>query len=486
MNRRHPLASATAALLTRRQWLARSGWGLGGLLGAAALGNLAMPGGAARAADYRALVCVFLYGGNDGNNTVVPVDATRYALYQRARGALAIPQAQLLPLGSSGYGLHPALAALVPHWTSGDLATVFNVGPLAAPLTKAQYRAEPDNSPRVPESLFSHSHQQTLWQAGSASTLVRSGWGGRAAEALATTNPVISVGGNGLFGVSQTQAPLVVPGPGGEFGVYEFGTEPWRSYEPAATRAAALRALYAQTDGHALTDAFVRQQQAAFEITGRLGATVSAGVAGAPAAITSAFAPLIQGGKLSTQMASQLFQVAQLIAQRSIVRGDRQLFFAQLGGFDTHGGQVAGGDPATGNHADLLQQLGDALAAFQQAMTNLGMAEQVTAFTQSDFGRTLAANDSLGSDHAWGNHHLVLGGAVRGGTAYGRFPQLELGGPDDVGQESWERQGRWIPTAAVDQYAATLLRWLGADESQLDTILPNLRAFGAERSLGFL
>lgn len=482
----HTPSRATSPALNRRQWLLRSSLGVGGLLGSAALGNLLAPGATARAADYRALVCIFLYGGNDGNNMVVPVDASRHAQYQQARGVLALPLGRLLPLGTSGYGLHPSLAALVPHWTGGDLATVFNVGPLATPLTKAQYRAEPDNSTRIPENLFSHSHQQTLWESSSANALARTGWGGRAAETLGTTNPVISVGGNGLFGVASNQAPLVIPEPGGDFGVYELGTEPWRRFEPMASRATALRTLYAQTDGHALTDAFTRQQQAAFEIADRLGTTVAAGVAGAPAAITSAFGPLTQGGKLSTPLASQLFQVAQLIAQRAIVRGDRQLFFAQLGGFDTHGGQVSGSDPSTGHHADLLGQLGNALAAFQQAMINLGMADQVTAFTQSDFGRTLAPNDSLGSDHAWGNHQLVLGGAVRGGTAYGRFPTLELGGPDDVGQDSWERQGRWIPTASVDQYAATLLRWFGAGEAQLDSILPNLSAFGTQRSLGFL
>lgn len=471
--------------LARRRWLA----GSGAALLAAATGSAAwlLPARQARAADYRALVCVFLYGGNDGNNTVVPVDATRHAQYRRARGVLALPQSSLLTLDATGFALHPSMAALMPHWTAGQLAPVFNVGPLAMPLTKAQYRAEPDNSPRLPESLFSHSHQQTLWEAATSTAIARTGWGGRAVDVLQTTNPVISVGNNGLFGVAAQQGPLVVPGPGSDFGTYELGAEPWRQLDARAqARAAALRSLHADSDSHVLTDALMRKQRAAFEVTERLGSTVSASPAQTTAAISDAFAPLVSGGKLSTAIAQQLFQVAKLIAQRAVVRGDRQIFFAEQGGYDTHGGQIATQGPTLGRHAELLKDLADALAAFQRAMNNLALANQVTAFTQSDFGRTLAPNDSLGSDHAWGNHQLVLGGAVKGRATYGRFPELELGGPDDVGQDSWELQGRWIPTTSVDQYAATLLRWFGADEGQLDRVFPNLAAFGTQRNVGFI
>ena len=472
---------------SRRRWLQRGSLTLTAALGTAAGASWLWPARSAFAADYRALVCVFLYGGNDGNNTIVPVDNIRHAQYRRARGVLALPQASLMALDASGYGLHPSMSALLPHWTAGQLAPVFNVGPLASPINKAQYRAAPDNSPQVPESLFSHSHQQTLWEAAGRSAMARDGWGGRASEVLRTTNPVISVGSNGLFGVSATQAPLVVPGPGAEFGVYEFGSEPWRTtHAPAMARAAALRSFYHGSDSHELTDALMRKQRAAFDITSRLGQTVTDQPAQTAAAIAEAFAPLTVGGKLSTDLASQLFQVAKLIAQRAVVQGDRQIFFAQQGGFDTHGGQVTGDGALLGHHADLLKTLADALAAFQRAMVNLNLANQVTAFTQSDFGRTLAPNDSLGSDHAWGNHHLVLGGAVKGRTTYGRLPELELGGPDDVGQDSWELQGRWIPTVSVEQYGATLLRWFGADEGQLDQVFPNLAAFGAQRSLGFV
>jgi uncharacterized protein (DUF1501 family) len=475
---------------SRRRWLAR-GLRHGGALWGASLGlPLLLGGEAARGADYRALVCIFLYGGNDGNNMVVPTDATRQGLYSRARGALALPASSLVPLGASGYGLHPSLAALQAHWQAGRLAPVFNVGPLAQPLTKAQYLAAAENSPLLPESLFSHSDQQMLWQTSSATQQERAGWGGRAAQQLGLVNPVISVGGNGLFGVSAVNAPLVVPEPGAEFGVLEFDTTGWRGTDPATVaRAQALRQLHQAatvTEAHTLTAAYARQQRDAFDITARLAGIVAATPATAPQAVRAAFAPVTQGDEVQGGLSRQLFQVAKLVADRATVQGDRQIFFAQLGGFDTHGNQVVGGDATRGQHADLLSELGKAMAAFQQAMLDLGVADQVTVFTQSDFGRTLAANDSLGSDHAWGNHQLVMGGAVKGGAVYGRYPDLTLGGADDVGQEDWDRHGRWIPTSSVDQYAATLLRWFGAADDQLDGVLPNLARFGSQRSLGFL
>jgi uncharacterized protein (DUF1501 family) len=201
--------------------------------------------------------------------------------------------------------------------------------------------------------------------------------------------------------------------------------------------------------------------------------------------IDDAFAPLTTDGKLNTPIARQLYQVAKLVADNGTVGGRRQIFFAQMGGFDTHGNQAVSGSPTEGEHARLLKQLGDALGAFYAAMKGLGRANAVTAFTQSDFGRTFAANNSSGTDHAWGNQHLVIGGAVKGGATYGTYPDLTLGGPDDVGHESWERHGRWIPTTSVDQYAATLLGWMGVSDAQLATVLPNLKNFPTKK-LGFL
>ncbi|NRF67853.1 DUF1501 domain-containing protein [Aquincola sp. S2] len=465
---------------TRRDWL-KSGAALlaGGTLFGSGLRN-------AQAADYKALVCIFLYGGNDGMNMVVPTDGARYGQYAAVRGGLAIPAGQLVALGSSGYGLHPSLAALAPHFSQGTLAPVFNVGPLYAPLNKAQYRAEPEGSPLIPDNLFSHSDQQILWECGSTDAQSRTGWGGRASAALATANPVISVGGNGHFGVEDLRVPLVLPEPGATFGAY--GLRPQDTWTPYALRKQAVAALYAQAQPVDLATSFASQQLGAFAMSERLAALIASvpGDAQANPVIDAAFAPLIQGQSLKTPIAEQLYQVAKLVLGRATVQGDRQIFFAQMGGFDTHRDQIDGGNPTGGVHAILLRQLGDALAAFQTAMMNLGLGQQVTSFTQADFGRTFAPNASAGTDHAWGNHQLVIGGAVRGGRTHGVYPTLALGGPDDVGVDSWERQGRWIPTAGVDQYAATLLRWFGATEAQLDGVLPNLVNFGSQRSLGFL
>jgi uncharacterized protein (DUF1501 family) len=470
----------------RRRWLKQSGATLAGALGVGTLSNLLLNAQPAYAVDYKALVCIFLYGGNDGMNMIVPNDATRYGQYAGVRGGLAIPQASLMALPGVQYGLHPALAALGGAWSDGKLAPVFNVGPLHQPLTKAQYRAATANSSALPDNLFSHSNQQALWETGTANSLTRTGWGGRASETLATVNPVISVAGTARFGSSSTQTPLVLPGPGSTFGAQ--GLQAADTQPQQLARQAAITALYAQGQDVTLGDAYTAAQRNAFAMSARLGPLVKSapGDASAVAAIDAAFASLTSAGKLTTGLANQLYQLAKLIAGNATVQGNRQIFFASMGGFDTHGNQLVTGSPLEGDHAALLKQLGDALGAFYTALNNLGLGSQVTTFTQSDFGRTFAPNASTGTDHAWGNQHLVLGGAVHGGTTYGTYPQLVLGGDDDVGLNSWELQGRWIPTTSVDQYAATLLSWFGATDAQLDSVLPNLVNFGVNRRLAFL
>ncbi|AKJ31677.1 DUF1501 domain-containing protein [Caldimonas brevitalea] len=470
-----------ALLMQRRQWLKLAT----GALGAAGMGGLMMAPQRAYAAEYKALVCIFLYGGNDGMNTVVPTDATRHGEYSTVRGRLALPRTSLVSLNGSDYGLHPSLSALSTAWSDGALAPVFNVGPLNRPLTKDEYRRQTGSSALIPDNLFSHSDQQTLWENGTSSVLTRTGWGGRASAALRTTNPVISVGGNGRFGISDLAAPLVLPQPGATFGVQGLEDTSWA---PVAARKAALDALYAENHQNELLQAYAQQQREAFAMSTRLGPVVKIrpGDQEAPAGLKQAFASLTgPDGQATTMIAQQMFQIAKLINDRATVQGDRQIFFAQLGGFDTHGNQIDA-NSTVGQHATLLKMLGDAMGAFHQAMKNIGMTQQVTTFTQSDFGRTFKPNNSSGTDHAWGNHHLVMGGAVNGGTTYGTYPALVLGGPDDVGVNSWEQQGRWIPTTSVDQYAATLLRWFGAEDGQLNSILPNLANFGSRRVLGFL
>jgi uncharacterized protein (DUF1501 family) len=457
------------------------------LAGALGLGSLAAlaPLRPARAADFKALVCIFLYGGNDGMNTIVPMDSERYAAYAKVRAGLALSQGSLGRLGTSDFGLHPSLAALNPLFAAGKLAVQFNVGPLHAPLTKAQYRADAGKTVLTPPSLFSHSDQQVLWESASTDAQSRTGWGGRSAATLGLASPVISVGGNGHFGLSELAAPLVLPGPGDGFGAAGLSAADV-AWTPNALKLDAVKALAAQAADTDLAGAFQKQQRDAMALSEQLGPLVKRkpGEAGSNAAIDAAFAPLIANGNVSTGIGKQLYQAAKLLDVRATLGGTRQIYFAQLGGFDTHGGQV-GSDVLSGTHAALLKQLGDALACFQAALTALGLAESVTTFTQSDFGRTFKPNNSNGTDHAWGNHHLVLGGAVKGGF-YGTYPTLALGGPDDVGVDSWEQQGRWIPTSSVDQYAATLLAWMGASDAQLDTVLPNLANFGSARHLGFV
>jgi uncharacterized protein (DUF1501 family) len=466
--------------LSRRRWLKGSGAMLAASLGAGTLSNLLLGTRAAFAADYKALVCIQLYGGNDGMNMVLPTDATRYGQYAGVRSGLALPLDTLVPLTGTDYGLHPAMSALAPLWSQGVMAPVFNLGTLHQPLTKEQYRGAPEGSELIPESLYSHSDQQIEWEGATTDSQARTGWGGRGSQALGTVNPVISVGGNGHFGIEDLRMPLVLPGPGSGFGAYGLRREDM-DWEPNVLRKAAVDALYSAPQPLELRSAFANQQQVAFDVSDRLEDIVGS-VPGDPNSspvIDAAFAPLISGGQIVGELGPQLYQVAKLILANAKVLGNRQMFFAQMGGFDSHIDQL-------GAHAALMADLAQALACFQTAMNNLGLGPAVTSFTQSEFGRTFAPNQSAGTDHAWGNHQLVLGGAVKGGASYGTYPTLVLGGPDDVGVDDWELQGRWIPTSSVDQYAATLLQWFGASDAQLDAVLPNLVNFGAKRSLGFL
>ncbi len=456
--------------------------------GAALAGPLLMGGAAGSTAatpPVRSLVCIFLYGGNDGWNTVVPLDDTRYSAYRDARGVLALPREALVPLGASGFALHPALAALAPTWHRGEMAVAFGVGPLAEPVDKARLLAGSAGSSAWPGNLFSHHDQQILWEAAGADPFIRTGWGARASEALGTSNPVISMSLAARFGVSQRRVPLVLPGPGSEFGA--FGLRPEDAvYAGATLRRQAIEALYApQNAGHAgsLGETFAASQREAFAVSERLAAlTRRAPRPGARRGdlfdpIDEAFMPLVRpDGSFANRLAGQLYQVAKLVAAPQVVGGTRQVYFAQLDGFDTHAAQVLAGDPLLGLHALLLRELGDAVAAFQAALAAIGQTEQVITFTQSDFGRTLRPNATSGSDHGWSSAQLVFGGAVRGGL-HGRYPSLALGGADDldIDRPGLPAQGRMIPTSSVEQYAEPLLRWFGLDDAGLDVALPSRR-----------
>ncbi len=465
MNRRNFLQAAAASL------------------GAGVVPALFTGGARAQSSGYRALVCIFLYGGNDSTNTLVPRDATRYAQYAAVRKHLALPASSLLPLNAD-LGLHPALAGLSAAWTEQALAPVFNVGPLFQPLTRAEYLNARALGKTVPQSLFSHHHQQLLWETSHHDASRRAGWGGRAAALRAGL--VMSGASNSRFGLTEQATPVVFPAPGAVFGLQGY----WGG--PNAARRSALQALHEEASEQALHGAYARHQRDALALAEQLGPILRINPKDHPGEpINPAFASVTDAaGRLTTDLARQLYQIAKLIGYRAslppaVGQASGHLYFAALGGFDTHGNQV-GSDALNGDHAGLLRTLGDAMGAFYQATKALGVAGQVTTFTQSDFGRTFMPNASRGTDHGWGGHQLVMGGSVAGQATYGTYPTLVLGGPDDAGGPAWEQQGRWIPSASVEQYAATLLRWWGLDETQLSTLLPNLVNFGSARSLGFL
>ena len=441
--------------------------GLGAVTAANTLPGLSLMNAYAQAAgDYKALVCLFLYGGNDGNNMVVPTQSAEYSVYSTARGSgavgIALAQASLVPLAEASgtrFGLHPSLAPLQQVWTNGDLALLFNAGPLVQPLTRAQYRA---NRSTRPENLFSHDDQQEQMQTAIPNNNANLGWGGRLADRVTVLNagasvPMnISVAGNDVFLKGQTTPAYSVP-TGGQFGLNGFNTS-----AQSTARRNAMQQLFALDRTNMLVRSAGDVMSGAINASTALNTVVNNA--------TSAAAPAFAG--LNTGLSRQLFTVAKMVEGRGALGLRRQVFFVSQGGFDNHQNQLA-------DQGNRFNELGPALRAFYNAIVALGVQDQVTVFTLSDFGRTLRVNDG-GSDHAWGNHHLILGGAVRGGATYGTFPNQALGGPDDT-----DSDGRWIPTTAVDQYAATLAKWFGVADADIPAVVPNIARFPT-RDLGFM
>lgn len=439
-----------------------------------ALGMLAGAGISAAEAQtgapaYRALVCVYLFGGNDGFNLLVPRNGAFYTQYARSRGNLAVPQNTLVPtpntlLPLSGadadgrqFGLHPNTPELQALYESGKLAFVANLGTLLAPTSKADVVA----GRNLPPNLFSHNDQQDQSMSSEPDAARRVGWGGRLAERLTSLNgntPLsmnVSIAGNNRLQTSDSALPYVA-GANGATRLLAFNG----GSALFLNRKAAYRSLLDPSLGAGLLQAHSGALSArSMDLT----ELVDSALAGAPT-INTAF-------PASNRLADQLRMVARLISARDALQMRRQVFFVSLSGFDTHDAQLL-------DHPGLLSQVSRALKAFYDATVELGVASSVTSFTMSDFGRTLSTNGD-GSDHAWGNNACVLGGAVRGRSVYGRFPDLTIDGPDDAGR------GRLIPTTSIDQYGASLSRWLGASESDLGVIFPHLDRF-ATSGFGFL
>jgi uncharacterized protein (DUF1501 family) len=433
------------------------------------------------AGPYKALVCVFLFGGNDGNNLVVPTDTAGYGDYLLARGnaigtpangALALPAAGatggVLPLNGINFGLHPSMPELQALWNSGNVALLFNAGALVRPITVAQYQAGLTNPALVPENLFSHVDQQHQMQMTSVPGLGTTGWAGRIADQVggsATQIPVgVSAAGNVLFLAGNSAVPIVVP----ESGPLAYSG--LSGSAAASARLAALQSLFVSGAAEGSLAAAMGSIQTQAIAT----ANVLSPVLSGSSALASHFPAT--GGTMSA-LSQQLLQVARLVQAAStgaISAPAQQIFFVALGGFDTHNDQL-------NRQAPLLADLSSSLAGFYNAMVTLGMQDAVTTFTLSDFARTLKPASGGGSDHAWGSHHLVLGGAgsVKAG-AYGTFPDLVLGGASDV-----SAQGRWLPGISIDQYGATLGKWFGLTPAQLAVAFPNLANFPVQ-DLGFL
>jgi len=412
--------------------------------------------------DYKALVCVFLFGGNDSYNMLVPNTTAEYNAYAASRQNLALLQSDLLPItpaSSAGadFGLHPAMGAVQQLFQNGSAAFVTNVGPLIEPTTRDEYF---NKSVALPPQLFSHNDQQDQWASLRGTVPGKTGWAGRMADLIRdgvagqqmATNA--SLFGTNLF-QSADETVAYVMGQNGPIQFEGFSTTPGGIL--FEQRQAFLRIVDANYDS-IYERGFADVQRRAIDAAD----TVTAAIDSVPP-LTTVFP--------QSQLGNQLMTVARLIAARDDLGMQRQVYFVATGGFDSH-------DDQNQNQPGLLGGISDAIAAFYDATVELGIQDSVTTFTQSDFGRTLTSNGD-GTDHAWGGNQLVVGGAVNGGDLYGRFPLLEIGGPEDVGG------GRMIPSTSADQYAATLARWFGIDEADLDVVAPHLANF-AQRDLGFI
>lgn len=459
--------------LSRRRFLA--GLGCAGLGSSTLFSSLVHLGAASAASaqslspgsDYRALVCILLAGGIDSYNLLVPTEPSEHAQYREIRADLALEPQQLLPLpapnlAGRSFGLHPAVPELQSLYNQGDLAFVSNVGTLVEPVTLASIDS---GVARLPVGLYSHSDQIAQWQTALPGDRSSHGWGGRLADLLADVNSdqrvsmSISLDGSNLFQSGRNSSAHSVEtdpnaGPGGLFGY---------DNPDLALRSAAVDSLLNQDYKNLFEQAYARRMRNAI-------------------ASDIFFRESLEGISVSTPFpASRLGQGLQMVARavsaRERLGARRQTFFLVYGGWDHH-------DEVLANQNRMLPVLSRAIGAFQQSLDEIGMTDQVTTFTISDFGRTLTSN-GRGSDHGWGGNQFAVGGAVRGGQIFGQYPNLAPGTPLDTGR------GRLIPTTSVDEYFSELCLWFGVDPSQLDLVLPNIARFyspsaGAPPPIGFL
>lgn len=458
-------------MINRRRFLTHScGLGIASVTSASSLLQLGLARSAAAQSggDYRAMVCILLAGGNDSFNMVVPHDSDQFSQYQAIRSDLALPYNDLLPLAAqtaSGrrYALHPGMQGVQQLFDQGDAALLCNVGTLLEPFDAAAVAA---GSAKPPLGLFSHADQIQQWQTAISDQRTSQGWGGRVADLLQGPSPAngismnISLSGNNIFQSGATVGEYSVQADGdGAVGLngYNDGSQ------GGDFRKRFIDSLLGVEHSHVMRREYRRRLSGAVEAQ----QVFSDAMGSAPGLLTE-FA--------ADNLSRSLRQIARIISVRDMIGADRQVFFVTAGGWDHH-------DDVLQNQAVMLPAVSQALLSFRNALVELGVEQQVTAFTTSDFGRTLTSNGK-GSDHGWGGHHIAVGGAVRGGAFYGDYPEILPDSPLDVGR------GIYAPTTSVDQYFAELALWFGVTPGDLDTVLPNVRTFfspeSGEMPLGFM
>ncbi|GAA6170453.1 DUF1501 domain-containing protein [Colwellia sp. KU-HH00111] len=428
-------------------------------LSSMSLVNSALAQTSRRFDDYKALVCIFLHGGNDSFNMLIPNEANDYQNYQKVRQNLAIAQSDLMPISpisSMPYNLAlPSfMSPMRQLFSQGNLAFLANTGPLLQPVNKSQAQ---QNADLLPPQLFSHNDQQKHWQTSWPEQTSRSGWAGRMADLIMdSTNPLsmnLSIAGANILQTGASSLPYSLDASGVETFAALDPNKNWNKDRLEVFTK--LMAAETHPLGQAHNAIYTRAQSNIDSVAN---------------AINSASEPVVSYP--DNHLANQLKMVATLASTQQLLSQPRQIFFVSMGGFDTH-------DNQNSMQPVLLQTLSEALFAFNADLQARGLANNITSFTMSDFGRTLTSNGD-GTDHGWGGHQIIMGGAVQGGDIYGNMPEdFSLNSADDFGD------GRIIPTTSVDQYAATLAKWFGLSTNEIDAVFPNLSRFN-RRDLGFM
>ena len=445
--------------MQRRNFLKAASWGaLAQLSGVSPLRTMAAFAQTANSSDYKAIVCLFLRGGNDSNNMIVPITGSQYSAYSQARGSNAVGQGSLLSLPNTGYGLNPAFLNLQHAFASGNAAVIANVGPLVQPTTAAQYKSA---SVALPNLLFAHDQQQSVWEKGGYEPGVGASWAGLTDELIgsgynSTNLPMVTLLGQASsFGRGKSVAPFTAS-PSAQ------GSAFWCSEGLACyPRNSAAQQLLTFNNGVNLLQADEQIYQQAWKYN-----TFYNGILGGSNGFSTAFPP-------SNPLSGSLYTVATMMKLHSQIGARRQIFLIDAGGFDTHADQ---GSQQPGLYSMIDQGVG----TFIQVMQEIGLYNNVALFSASDFSRTLGMNTANGSDHAWGGHHFVVGGSVKGGKMYGSFPHLQINGPDAI-----DGSGRFVPTTALSQYMATLAAWFGVPQGALPAMFPGLGNFSTQ-NLGFV